>query len=287
MSSPRPFPIPVVPSSAMGPGSQPDDEPIDFMPMPTGMTTFQQPVLPEAEAFAGRSGALRALHTAQAALGAWLQGAPVAPIELGALDDADRRLLNQVLGEGEVAAQVLGADGIQAQESVFAGVWRVLGLEGGQVVRDTLEIGPFPAAVAAASGGGLVPPLPPLLPEGVMNAPAILSELRDRARAWQPGQPQHVMNLTLLPLTPADSVLLEEQLGAGRVVVLSRGYGNCRVVDTGCARVWRVTYFNSQDMIILDTLEVGGVPEVALAAREDLEGSAERLHEVLQWVEAA
>jgi hydrogenase-1 operon protein HyaF len=40
-------------------------------------------------------------------------------------------------------------------------------------------------------------------------------------------------------------------------------------------------------MIILDTLEVGEVPEVACAAPQDLEDSAERLHEVLQWVEAA
>lgn len=282
--STRPFPIPVVP---IGPGSQPDDEPIDFMPMPTGMTTFEQPVLPEPEAFRGRGGALAALHQAQRDLGRVLAGETVAPIELGTLNDDDRALLNQVLGEGEVAAQVLGSDGVQAQESVFAGVWRVLYMAEGLVVRDTLEVGTFPQAVAAASVGRLVPPPPPLLPEGVMNAPAILAELRDRARCWQPGTPQHVMNLTLLPLTPADSLLLEEQLGRGRVVVLSRGYGNCRIVDTGCTHVWRVTYFNSQDMIILDTLEVGAVPEVALAAREDLEGSAERLHEVLQWVEGA
>jgi hydrogenase-1 operon protein HyaF len=47
-----------------------------------------------------------------------------------------------------------------------------------------------------------------------------------------------------------------------------------------------VTYFNSQDMIILDTLEVGDVPEVACAARQDLEASAERLQEMLQWVQA-
>ena len=49
----------------------------------------------------------------------------------------------------------------------------------------------------------------------------ILAELRERAAGWQPGMPQHVMNLTLLPLTPTDSLLLEEQLGRGRVVVLS------------------------------------------------------------------
>ena len=67
--------------------------------------------------------------------------------------------------------------------------------------------------------------------------------------------------------------------------MLSRGYGNCRIVNTRAAGIWRVTYFNSQDMIILDTLEVGSVPEVACAAQQDLEDSAERLAEVLEWVE--
>ena len=82
-----------------------------------------------------------------------------------------------------------------------------------------------------------------------------------------------------------DSLWLQNRLGEGRVVILSRGYGNCRIVDTHLARTWRVTYFNAQDMIILDTLEVGSVPEVACAAQQDLEDSAERLAEVLEWVE--
>lgn len=280
----RPFPIPVV---TLGPGSQPESEAPEFLPMPHDMSVYQAPALPEPEAFAGRTGALTALHAALDALQQALAGEPVEAIELGTLNAADRTLLNQVLGEGEVAAQVQGRDGIQAQESVFAGVWRVLQMADGVVVHDTLEIGAFPQAVAAASAGTLVPPLPAPLPDGVMNAPAILEELRDRARTCQPGQPSHVMNLTLLPLTPADSELLQGQLGEGRVQVLSRGYGNCRIVDTRCRNVWRVTYFNSTDIIILDTLEVGGMPEVACAAREDLACSAERLAEVLQWVEAA
>jgi hydrogenase-1 operon protein HyaF len=267
----RPFPIPVV---TIGPGSQPESDAPEFLPMPHDMSVYQAPPLPEPEAFAGRTGALASLHAALDAL-------------QRTLNAADRALLNQVLGEGEVAALVHGADGLHAQESVFAGVWRVLQMADGAVVRDTLEIGAFPQAVASASRGTLVPPVPATLPDGVMNAPAILEELRDRARTWQPGQPAHVMNLTLLPLTPADSELLQGRLGEGRVQVLSRGYGNCRIVDTRCTNVWRVTYFNSTDIIILDTLEVGGVPEVACAAPEDLACSAERLAEVLQWVETA
>lgn len=50
------------------------------------------------------------------------------------------------------------------------------------------------------------------------------------------------------------------------------------------ARVWWVQYFNSQDALILNTLEIVDVPEVACAAAEDLEDSAEWLTEVLEWI---
>jgi hydrogenase-1 operon protein HyaF len=280
----RPFPVPVV--AGLGPGSQADDEPIDFMPMPRAMSTYHPPALPEAGALAGHRGAIGALQAALAALRRHLDGAAPEPVDLAGLGDADRALLNQVLGEGEVAARADGTPEWRAQESVFAGVWRVLQLADGQVQRDTIEVGAFPRAIAdaARADGAALPPLPQPLPEGTMNAPAVLEELRDRSRGFRPGQPPHVVNLSLLPLTPGDSELFERQLGRGGVAVLSRGYGNCRVVNTRAPHVWRVTYFNSQDMIILDTLEVGAVPEVACAAREDLENSAERLAEVLQWV---
>lgn len=281
-----PFPIPLVPAP-LGPGSQPEDEPLQYLPMPHDMAVYQPPPLPEPEEIAAHADAVAALQAALAGLRRLLAGEAVAPIDLGGLGDADRALVNQVLGEGEVAARVTGDDGVQAQESVFAGVWRVLYSEGGRVVRDTLELGPIPQAVAAAAradgatGRRTEGPLPP----DTMNAPALLEELRDQQRRWQPGQASHVVNLTLLPLSAGDSQWLEARLGAGRVMILSRGYGNCRIVDTWQPHTWRVTYFNSQDMIILDTLEVGAVPEVACAAREDLEDSAQRLAEVLQWVD--
>jgi hydrogenase-1 operon protein HyaF len=40
------------------------------------------------------------------------------------------------------------------------------------------------------------------------------------------------------------------------------------------AGVWRVQFFNSMDTLILDTLEVTDMPEVVLAAPEDLSDSA-------------
>lgn len=322
MQSPatRPFPIPVV--SLAGPGSQPEDEGLAVLPMPKGMSTYQAPSLPEPEALAAHPGCGRALQQVLQALRALVAGgtaaAPARVVELDRLDADERRLLNQVLGEGEVAAQVLGAAGVaqavpaappaapglathgdarvRVQESVFAGVWRVLHLgEAGDVLRDLLEVGALPQALLDAAAEDGARPAPPrsgtgaaeaALPADVMNAPSLLAELEEQRRRWQPGDAPHVINLTLLPLTEGDSEHLTRVVGEGRVVILSRGYGNCRITSTCLPRTWRVTYFNSTERIILDTLEISRVPEVACASLEDLEDSAERVAEVLQWVQA-
>ena len=71
------------------------------------------------------------------------------------------------------------------------------------------------------------------------------------------------------------------------MTILSRGYGNCRITNARALNTWRVVYYNSQDTVILNSVEVCAIPEVACAAREDLEDSAERLAEVLQWVSQA
>jgi hydrogenase-1 operon protein HyaF len=109
-----------------------------------------------------------------------------------------------------------------------------------------------------------------------------LAEVAERV-AGHAAEP-HIINLSLLPFGPEDAAWLDQCLGRGRVTLLSRGYGNCRITATGVARVWWVQYFNSQDALILNTLEITDVPEVARAAAEDLEDSAERLSEVLEWI---
>ena len=287
MSHP-PFPIPVV--AAVGPGSQPEDETLDYIRMPSGMETYRPPSLPEPEEIGGHQGALRVLRQTLHALSLAAQGQKVEPIVLDDLGDVDRRLLNQVLGEGEVSAQVLpeaGMASVQAQESVFAGVWRVLETLADGRRLDRIEVGDVPAALRRAAqedGAGAEPTLPPA-PPGVLNAHAVLSELRDHRATWREGELPQVVNLTLLPMTPEDIAYMDHGLGTGRVLVLSRGYGNCRITDTRVPNTWRIVYYNSQDAVILNTVEVCAMPEVACAALEDLNDSRDRLADVLAWVE--
>ena len=287
------FPIPVV-SSFVGPGSQVEDEALEYMPMPQGMETFHAPPLPEPEEFAGREAAHRALREALAQLDRVRHGAGNLGVDLGGLSPADLKLVNQVLGEGEVSAIVRDeGDGryeLRVQESVFAGVWRVVCTVGGAVTSDTIELGAIPLALEVAAREDVSPAVPRwqgALPPNVQNAPTLLSEIEDQWKTWRPGQPAHVVNLTLLPMSVEDIGFLDHHLGTGRVLILSRGYGNCRITNTRMPNCWRVVYYNSQDAVILNTVEVCGLPDVAQAAQEDLDDSHERLAEVLAWVEGA
>jgi hydrogenase-1 operon protein HyaF len=280
------FPIPVVVESA-----EASEETLDYMPLPATMETYSAPNLPEPEAFVDHAAALTALDAVRAALDAVVAGDTQTPrrIDLSVLDVAERILIQQTLGEGEVSARIEGeGESVRIQEAVFAGVWRVLTEHEGRLIADHVEVATVPDCVREAARLGQVPaPVVPADAGETMNAPALLSEIADHASTRAADAPPHVINLTLLPLTPADHALLNGWTGTGRVVLLSRGYGNCRVSATGIPAVWRVTYYNSQDVVILDSIEIVDVPEVVCAAAEDFADSARRLRDVLIWMRPA
>jgi len=272
---------------AFGPGSQPegdDGEVLDYMEMPREMAVFDRPIAPEPEDVIGMEAGKQKLEDILSALKTYKVGTPAMVIELGDLAEADLGLVNQILGEGEVSI-VCGAD-VQAQESVLAGVWRVLYFgDDGQLLRDTIEIVDYPGAVrdrVFKSANERVGGIDAKLPDGVFNAPSLISEIDDKQSSYKPGDPLHNINLTLLPHTEEDLIYLAAKTGKGNTVVLSRGYGNCRISSTDTKNVWWVQYYNSQDSMILNSLEIVEVPEVVCAAQEDVADSAERLHEILE-----
>ena len=286
----KPFPIPVV---ALGPGTQSEDESLDYVSMPKDMDTYRPPMLPEPEEIAGRLKARAALGCVLDMLLAAADRRPGGQVSLLDLPAEDRQLINQVLGEGEASALVR-TDGsaleVRIQESVFAGVWRVMTFNAGALVDDAIEVGPVPMllrTMAEEDAESVYKPWRGPLPPNVQNAPLLVDEIRDQIARWQPGQSPHVVNLTLLPVSPEDIGYLDHQLGTGRVLLLSRGYGNCRITNTRHPNCWRVVYYNSMDSVILNTVEVVDMPEVAMAAPEDLQDSHDRLADVLGYLESA
>jgi hydrogenase-1 operon protein HyaF len=280
-STMRPFPISVV---AMGPGSQGEEAP-DYLPMPKGMETFSQPRLPD-------NVAPEIVNEAAGLLGTYVDAAEKAGFAGGAtlnlrdLDTAMRDVINQSMGFGEVSAFTTAPQHWRVQETAFSGIWRVLQVaDDGAMVVDRLETGAIPAPLTDTMLATATADLPaPDYPAGCMNAQALVEEIRMQAAAWKPGDAAHVINLTLLPVSDADLDTLYGWLGHREVSILSRGYGNCRITSTRLQNVWWVQYFNSMDALILNSIEIIGMPEVALAADEDFSDSVERLREYLDMM---
>ncbi|MEW6152057.1 MAG: hydrogenase expression/formation C-terminal domain-containing protein [Bradyrhizobium sp.] len=227
--------------------------------------------------------AVALLSKIAAAVAAQKADAPTQLFRLANLNELESKLVADVLGEGEVGGVVALPDGslAQIQESVLAGIWRVR-LET-DATSEYLEIGAIPEIVRRAAADLTFADFEiGQAPEGAMNVLPVLAEIHERALAWRPGIRSQIINFTLLPMSPVDMSFLQDTIRNGPIQLVSRGYGTCRVLSTGIRNVWSVQFFNAMDTIILDTLEVGGVPTVALAADEDFEDSAERLQEIIE-----
>jgi hydrogenase-1 operon protein HyaF len=277
-----------IPVHVVGSGSQPAEESLQYLDIPRDMNTFRMPLVPQRVDPEALSEARDALQEFLEALEPWdpaMEGSGP-QIDVSGLSPAALEVIDQMLGEGEVAIRIDGTRKAHIQESVFAGIWRVCELDADErLIADRIEAAALPAIVLDAARDAAAPsPAPAALPDGAMNSPSLLAEIADRMRQRQPGQPAHVINLTLFPLTPEDHRVLEQALPVGPVAIVSRGFGNCRISSTLARNVWRVQYFNTMNTLILNTVEIVDAPEVVLAAVEDLTDSRERLAELVEWM---
>ncbi len=277
-----------IPIVAIGPGSQPsesDGSELQYIDMPRGMSMYEPPSIPDPESVENLTGARAAMDWLQQTLDEWQPGKP-ALADISGLDEENRELVNQVLGEGEVAVKFTGDFVAQTQESVLTGVWRTFYFnDDGKVTHDLLEVAeaPFIARLGdlgrdrrpADVSGREAPP-------GAPNAPAILTEIADRVANREPGDETHVINLTLLPVSDEDLLFLDETLGKGPVDILARGYGRCIISATRVRDVWWVRYANSMAKLILNSIEITELPHVVEAAPEDVRDSGKRLAQLLE-----
>ena len=281
------FPIPVV---AAGAGTQEEgDEQLSYLEMPREMNTFQMPSLPGPGELRGAKEAQAALRWLLDATRDWAPDSGPRVFDTSVLRGTDREIIDQILGEGEVSLIVSGECETRAQESVFTGVWRVRALNAdGSLDADTIEVGPVPSIAieaARAASSREVQAIDP--PADALGARPIVEEIAHQVARRSAGDPAHVINLSLLPVSPADAVHLGNVLAAGPVRILSRGYGSCRITSTVVRDTWWVQYVNGYGNPMVDSIEITDMPEVAVASAEDIEESARRIQEALEWLEKA
>jgi hydrogenase-1 operon protein HyaF len=102
------------------------------------------------------------------------------------------------------------------------------------------------------------------------NAPPLLRELVERVRRLlETGEPSAI-DLSALPLTPADLDWLRERLGNGEIGVTLQASGESTLDETACPGVWWVTHHNEQGAVTSQFIEVTFVPELVKAHPRDV-----------------
>lgn len=209
-------------------------------------------------------------------------------LRLEGLTDDERALLADALGKGEVAMTIAAGakdeGDAQIVETVLPGVWMGRAeTADGALGAEWIEVAdaPFALRYVAAHRPRTDFPFEALSPpRDAMNVMGVLAEIRSRAAAWQAGDQNHVFNFTLFPMTEADTAFLAKVVGEAGVRISSGGYGAARVIMTALSNVWAVQYLNGLGAVILDTIEIGDVPNAVLASTEDFADSAARLLEI-------
>ncbi|MDO9466740.1 MAG: hydrogenase expression/formation protein [Thiobacillus sp.] len=103
------------------------------------------------------------------------------------------------------------------------------------------------------------------------NAPPLLRELAEQVKHLLATGESSAIDLSALPLTPADLDWLREKLGTGEISVTLQANGESTLNETACPGVWWVTHHNEQGAVTSQLIEVALVPELVKAHPQDVQ----------------
>ncbi len=118
---------------------------------------------------------------------------------------------------------------------------------------------------------------PPGEPGLTGNAPPLLRELSEQVKRLLASGETSAIDLSALPLTPADLDWLQDKLGVGEISVTLLANGESTLNETACPGIWWVTHHNEQGTVTSQFIEVAFVPEVVKAHPEDVKTGQEYL----------
>jgi hydrogenase-1 operon protein HyaF len=118
---------------------------------------------------------------------------------------------------------------------------------------------------------------PPTDPGLTGNAPPLLRELLEMLQRLLDAGETSAIDLSALPLTPADLDWLRAKLGEGEIVVALQASGESTLAETACPGVWWVTHRNEQGAVTTQFIEVAFVPELVKAHPQDVAIGREQL----------
>ncbi len=103
------------------------------------------------------------------------------------------------------------------------------------------------------------------------NAPPLLHEVVELTRRLLDTGETSTIDLSALPLTPADLEWLQDMLGAGEISITLQANGESTLNETACSGVWWVTHHNENGVVTAQFIEVAFVPELVKAHPQDIQ----------------
>jgi hydrogenase-1 operon protein HyaF len=109
------------------------------------------------------------------------------------------------------------------------------------------------------------------------NALPLLREISELLRRLLETGETGTIDLSALPLTPADLAWLQDKLGEGEIAVTLQANGESTLNETACSGVWWVVHRNTQGAVTTQFIEVAWVPELVKAHPQDVKIGQELL----------
>jgi hydrogenase-1 operon protein HyaF len=111
-------------------------------------------------------------------------------------------------------------------------------------------------------------------------AQALLRELADHLESIAQEGGRHVVELTNLPITPQDIILLDRMLGTGEVTATVHASGDTEIRETHFPGLWWVRYLGSEGNLITQQLEIAATPLILEAHADDMRASADAVRKL-------
>lgn len=113
------------------------------------------------------------------------------------------------------------------------------------------------------------------------NAWPLMLEIAEMVRRLLDSGETSAIDLSALPLNPADKSWLRDRLGTGQIGACLEAEGPSSLDETACPGVWWVTHRDHQERVISEFIEVTYVPELMRAHPDDVKIGLEYLQGVI------
>ncbi len=103
------------------------------------------------------------------------------------------------------------------------------------------------------------------------QAMALLQELQVMLNDLVHSGKSTSLDVRSLPITPDDYTYLKSLLGDGEVTATINALGPSKISETEIPGIWWITHYNTDDMILAESIEVTELPEMLKTQRQELQ----------------